>query len=163
MMISVSRNRRGPVHTYQTRVAVTVVSGKTLIAHGESEQGWIGKVVTIPVEPVHRAVHHVTVCVAFSGANERVTFLGLRTPSRSAATSNTGVLPGRMAIEYLRPGSSSWWSLALSVARRMGIGRAWAGGWVVLLVGTLMSTCIALASWLTIRESRESRSIRESR
>ncbi len=134
------------------RVAVTVLSGKTVITHGEGAPGWIGYVVTIPVKPLDHAVHHATVCFAFTGANERVSFLGVPTPTRSAATSGAGVLPGRIAIEYTRPGSSSWWSLALSVARRMGLGRAWAGTWIVLLVATLMATSIALASWLTIRE-----------
>jgi len=135
-------------------VAVTVSAGGVLIARGVSEAGWIGKVVTIPVAPVDHVVHNVTVCVAFTGAQERVTFLGVRAPARSAARSGSGALPGRMTIEYLRPGSSSWWSLVLSVARRMGLGRAWAGGWVAVLVASVMAACVAVASWLTIRESR---------
>jgi hypothetical protein len=40
------------------------------------------------------------------------------------------------------------------VARRMGLGRAWAGTWVAAMVALLMATGIALASWLTLRESR---------
>jgi hypothetical protein len=136
------------------RIAVNVLSGKTVITHGEGTPGWIGSVVTIPVVPLDHAVRHTTVCFAFTGANERVSFLGVPTHKRSAATSGAHLLPGRIAIEYLRPGSSSWWSLALSVARHMGLGRAWAGTWIVLLVATLMATSIAFASWLTIRESR---------
>ncbi len=136
------------------RVTVTVLSGKTVLTHGEGAPGWIGEVVTIPVKPLDHAVHHTTVCVAFTGANERVSFLGVPTPSRIAATSDTGVLPGRMAIEYLRPGPSPWWSLALAVARRMGLGRAWAGTWIFVLVATLMAASVALASWLTIRALR---------
>jgi hypothetical protein len=57
-----------------------------------------------------------------------------------------------LTIEYLRRGSSSWWSLALAVARRMGLGRAWAGTWIVLLVAIMMGSAIAIASWLTTRE-----------
>jgi len=136
------------------RVAVNVLSGKTMVTHGEGAQGWLGRVVTIPVEPLDRTVRHATVCFAFAGANERVSLLGVPTPKRSAATSGGRALRGRISIEYLRPGRSSWRSLALSTARRMGLGRAWAGTWVVLLVASLMVASIALASWLAIRESR---------
>jgi len=135
------------------RVAVTALSGGSVIAHGESASGWIGKVVSIPVAPLKRTVRNVTICVSFAGANELMLFLGVRRPTRNPARSDVGVLPGRLSIEYLRPGSSSWWSLALSVARRMGLGRALAGTWIVLLVAALMATSIVIASWLTLRES----------
>jgi hypothetical protein len=136
------------------RVAATVLSGKTVLTRGEGAEGWLGQVVTIPVAPVDRTVRDVTVCFAFTGGNERVSFLGVPTPKRSAATSGARALRGRISIEYLRPGSASWWSLALSTARRMGLGRAWAGTWVALVVAGLMAAGIALASWLTVRESR---------
>ncbi len=136
------------------RIHVEILSGGKVVAHGESAPGWIGDVVTVPVTRVSRAVRHATLCVAFTGADELVSFLGAQTPARDAATSGTSVLPGRMAIEYLRRGSSSWWSLASGVARRMGLGRAWAGTWVVLLVAMLMAAGVALASWLTVRDPR---------
>jgi len=136
------------------RVAVTVLSGKTVITHGEGVPGWLGYVVTIPIKPLNHPVYDTTVCFAFTGAHERVLLMGVRTPTRIAATSGAGTLPGRIAIEYLRRGSSSWWSLALSTSRRLGLGRAWAGTWIVLLVAALMATGVALASWLVIRASR---------
>jgi hypothetical protein len=136
------------------RVAVRVLSGGAVVARGESASGWLAKVVTIPVAPLDHAVRDATVCFSFRGAYEQVSFLGVHTSGLSAARSGADVLPGRIAIEYLRPGSTAWWSLASSVARRMGLGRAWAGTWIVLLVGSLMVASIALASWLTIRESR---------
>ena len=106
------------------------------------------------MRPLDRPATHATVCFAFAGAEERVSFLGVPTAGASGAWTSAGPLPGRMAVEYLRPGRSSWWSLAPSVARRMGLGRAWAGTWVVLLAGSLMALAIALGSWLTIREAR---------
>ncbi|HEV3322534.1 MAG TPA: hypothetical protein VG147_10160 [Solirubrobacteraceae bacterium] len=136
------------------RVSVAVWVGGRAIARGVSAQGWLGRVVTVPIVPLVRTVHHATVCFSFAGAEERVSLLGVRTPPRSAARSSTRTLPGRIAVEYLRPGSSSWWSLAPSVARRMGLGRAWAGTWVAAMVALLMATGIVLASWLTLRESR---------
>jgi hypothetical protein len=134
------------------RVTVTVLSANTIVTHGNSAAGWLGRLVTIPVAPLGHAVREATVCVAFSGADERVRFLGVHTPARSAAISHGRLLPGRLTIEYMRRGHSSWWSLALAVARRMGLGRAWAGTWVVLLVAIMMAGAIALASWLTARD-----------
>jgi hypothetical protein len=136
------------------RVAVQVLSGNTVLARGESAAGWLAKVVTIPVAPLARTVRDTTVCFAFAGAYERVSFLGEPTARGGAARTSAGVLAGRMTIEYVRRGSSSWWSLARGVARRMGLGRAWAGTWVVLLVAALMAASVAVASWVTIRESR---------
>ncbi|MGA2163431.1 MAG: hypothetical protein ABSH36_03065 [Solirubrobacteraceae bacterium] len=136
------------------RIAVTVHSGATLIAHGESAPGWLGRVVTVPIEPIDSTVHQATVCFSFTGADERVSLLGVRTPRQGAATSGARTLPGRIAIEYLHAGSSSWWSLASEVARRLGLGRAWAGTWVAVMVAALMAAGLALASWLILREAR---------
>ncbi len=136
------------------RIHVTVLSGNGVVAHGESAPGWIGDVVTVPLTPVSRTVRRATVCVAFTGADELVSFLGAQTPARTAATNGTSVLPGRIAIEYLRRGSPSWWSLASGVARHMGLGRAWAGTWIVLLVAALMAASVAIASWLAVRDPR---------
>jgi hypothetical protein len=136
------------------RVSVAVLAGGRTITRGVSVRGWLGRVVTVPIAPLERTVHHATVCFSFAGAEERVSLLGVRTAPRSAARGGAGALPGRVAVEYVRAGSSSWWSLASSVARRMGLGRAWAGTWIAALVALLMVTGLALASWLTLREVR---------
>jgi hypothetical protein len=135
-------------------VAVRAGAGGQIVAHGVSEPGWLGNVVTIPIAPVAHTVRDATVCFAFAGAYERVSFFGLPSSASGAARSGRGALPGRVAIEYVRSGSASWWSRAVSVARRMGLGRAWAGTWVALFVGALMAVCIAAASWSLIRELR---------
>jgi hypothetical protein len=136
------------------RVTVTVSSRGTVLARGESAPGWLAKVVAIPVRPLDRTVRPTTVCFAFTGKNERVSLLGAPTSSHLAASSGTKVLPGRISIEYVRDSDSSWWSLVLPTARRMGLGRAWAGTWVAVVVASLMAAALVLGSWLTIRESR---------
>jgi len=55
-------------------------------------------------------------------------------------------------IEYLRPGESSWWSLATSVARRMGLGRAETGTWVALLAILLMVAVGGAMSRVILKE-----------
>ena len=59
-----------------------------------------------------------------------------------------------LRFEYLRPGSSSWWSLASSVAHRMGLGRSPAGTWIVFFLIAIMIAVAALASLMVLREMR---------
>ncbi len=125
-----------------------------VLARGISGQGWLANVVTVPVAPLARTVRGATVCFGFRGAYERISFFGVRTPAQTAARSGGRALPGRVAIEYVRSGDSSWWSLASSVARRMGLGRAWAGTWVAVFVASLTAAAIAVGSWLLVREAR---------
>lgn len=131
-----------------------ILSAGREVASGERGAGWGGGSVTVRIRPPQSTLPHATVCVSFTGANERVSLWGSRTAANLAATSGQTHLPGRIRIEYLAPGHSSWWSLALSVARRLGLGRAWAGTWIALLVLMLTGTAATLALWLGARELR---------
>jgi hypothetical protein len=143
--VSLETSSGPPVH-------LSVRAGGTVLTRGVSESGWLGKLVTVEVPPLDHAVANATVCIEFTGADERVSFRGVHAPAPTGSRTDLGELPGRMTIEYFHRGRSSWWSLVAPVARRMGIGRAWAGTWVVLLVAGLMAAAIATASWLAIRE-----------
>jgi len=134
-------------------VTATVLAGGAVVTHGHNASGWLGRLVTIPVAPLDHAVHDATVCFAFTGADERVSFLGVPGTARSGASSSAGTLHGRLSIEYLRHGTSSWWSQIQPVARRLGLGRAWAGTWVAVLVALLMACAIAVATWTAARRS----------
>jgi 4-amino-4-deoxy-L-arabinose transferase-like glycosyltransferase len=130
------------------KVDVHVFAGGHVLTFGEREDGWTAATVTVPVKRVAHTVAHAKVCVAFAVKDETVVMAGTPTPRSRAAVAGGGqVLPGRLNIEYLLPGHSSWWSLALPVARHMGLGRAWAGTWVVLLVLVLMGVVLVLTVW----------------
>jgi hypothetical protein len=133
------------------RMLVEVRSGERTVTGGDRGAGWADAAVTVHLKPLGRAVSHATVCFSFTGEDESVTLLGEHTPASVAATSSAGTLPGRVRIEYLEPGRSPWWSLASSVATRMGLGRAWSGAGIAWLVGTLALITAALALWLTVR------------
>jgi hypothetical protein len=60
----------------------------------------------------------------------------------------------QLHVEYLRPGSRSWWSLLPSVFRHLGYGRAPSGGWVAFLVIVLMLGLVVAVSRLVIEELR---------
>lgn len=133
-------------------VTVSVRSGSRRLAAGTRGAGWEGGSVTVPVHPAARTTTPVTVCFSLDAMNGPVEMLGLRT-RRSPAVGQEGKrLPGRLHIEYVRPGHESWWSKAAATARRLGLGRAGSGSWNAVLVAVLAATLIALSSLLVARE-----------
>lgn len=133
-------------------VRVEVFSGTRLLASGRRGAGWEGGSVTIPLAPAPQRPAAARVCFALENVNGPVEMLGLHT-HRGAAIGHEGKrLPGRLHIEYVRPGSASWWSMALATARRLGLGRAASGTWNAVLVAVLAATLVALSCWLVTRE-----------
>lgn len=131
-------------------VTVTVRSEGRVLARGSRGAGWTGADVAVPVGRTGRAIPDATVCLTLGKSREIVTLIGQlgQTPPATSSSGEPGL--GRMRIEYLAPGRRSWWSLALSVARRIGTGRAPSGTWVVLLPVLLMVAVAILASGLSI-------------
>ncbi len=135
------------------RVTVEMLDHGRVIAQGERGPGWTGGVVTMPVSPLSTARTGLDLCFKlFLNGDESNILLGEPTTGARAAYSHDARLPGRLRVEYLRPGRSSWWSLAPAVARRMGLGHAWAGTWSVLLVLLLMGGVTLVCGRLILRE-----------
>jgi hypothetical protein len=133
-----------------SRVAVEVLEHGRVITRGGRGSGWTAGAVTVPVRPLARTRLGVELCFAlFVNGDETENFVGESTAGALAAHATGDDLSGRVRAEYLRPGRSSWWSLALSVARRMGLGHAWPGTWSVLLVIALMGG-VAVLCWRAI-------------
>jgi hypothetical protein len=137
------------------RVTVEVWAHKRMIAHGEHGSGWTGGDVTIPVHPLPTTISGVELCFAFFlNGEESGQLVGEPTGAARAARGPAGLLPGREGVEYMRPGRSSWWSLAPAVARRLGLGRAWSGTWNAWFVIALMCAVVILCSRAILRELR---------
>ncbi len=136
------------------RVRVRVSAGEHTITSGEAESAWTGWVVTVPVRPLARTVRNAGVCASFPVHNETVTVFGTRAPAVLAAHAGGRALSGRMSIEYLRPGTRSWASLASTVVRNMGFGRAHGGAWIVLLALALLATVTVLAARFVFTDLR---------
>jgi len=140
---------------YGPRVSLRVVRGGELLTSGERGSGWTWQSVTIPVRAVRRTFSNVSICFALVPRHEVVSLNG--GPSARAPISLSGARssePIGIRIEYLRPGSRSWWSLAGSVAERMGFGRATSGTWIAFVVLVAMLALTAGVSWLAVRETR---------
>jgi hypothetical protein len=135
------------------RVTVAVLAHGHVVASGERESGWTGGVVTVPVKGLSTSRSGVQLCFTlYLGGDEVTQFVGEPTRGAHAARVSEGSLPGRVRVEYLRPSSSSWWSLVPEVARRMGLGHAGSGTWSVLLVAVLMGSVAVAGSRLVFRE-----------
>jgi hypothetical protein len=134
-------------------VTARVLSGGQVVTEGTRQAGWgINESVTIPVKRVPRTIQNARLCVTFGKALEMIEINGQRVPTTLANGKPGRVV--RFRIEYLRSGHSSWWSLASTVAHRMGFGHAPSGTWIVFVLIALTLTVSALASRLLLRELR---------
>ena len=137
------------------RVNLSVLSGTRVLTSGAAASGWTSGAVTVPVKALPHTVAPVRICFKLGPSAEIVQLGGSRANAMTAARHLSGVpLPGRFTVEYMRRGDSSWWSLAKTAARHMGLGRAPSGTWVSLLLLLLMGTAVATASWLIVKELR---------
>jgi hypothetical protein len=130
-------------------VSLRALSGSQVITHGKRGAGWgVAETVTVPVQHVVRTTSSNQTCIAFGPTVEPLTINGALGPTTAVGRAVM------MRIEYLRPGPSSWWSLASSVAHRMGLGHAFGGTWIVFLLLALMISVAILAARLVLREMR---------
>lgn len=133
------------------RVTVSVLSGSSVVTHGQRGAGWgVQETVTVPVTPVPRAIPNARICVAIGPTVEPLEVRGSLVPTFVAGGGPRNV--GKVRIEYLRAGHTSWWSLVPSVARHMGLGREPSGTWIVFALLALMITITILASRLVLKE-----------
>jgi hypothetical protein len=144
---------------FGARVRVEAFAGSRLLTVGTRGADWTTDSVTVPVRPLARTVTGVTLCTVIGPNRQPLLVLGSRadrnqatlSTSSSGTGSRTGV-GGRLAIEYLAAGQSSWWSRILPVARHLGLGRPFSGTWIALLVAALMAAVAVLTVRLTLRE-----------
>jgi hypothetical protein len=137
------------------RVAVRVLAGNRVLTSGVRGAGWIGESPTVPLAPVRRSVAGARLCFALGQPAGIVALQGSAASGPEALSFAGAKGPRvRMRVEYLKPGTSSWWSQATPVARRMGLGRWPSGTWLALLVVALLATIAAGVAWLTARELR---------
>jgi hypothetical protein len=146
---------------FGARVHASIYDGPRLLTQGTHNGAWTGDSVTVPVAPLARTVQNARLCFAIGPNSEPLGLLGPPTPPRAAAQIHLPeghgrplLLRGRMAVEYTAPGSGTWWSRIVEVARRIGLGRAFAGTWIALLIAALMAAVAALAVRFTLRELR---------
>jgi hypothetical protein len=137
------------------RVTVTARSAGHTITRGVRGAGWTGAAVTVHVQRVALTARDAQLCFALARPLEVIELFGRHTPGADALVGPRGErLPGRLGVEYLRPGHATWLSLAPSIARRMGFGHAWGGAWIAFALAAAMASAAALMAWLALRAAR---------
>jgi hypothetical protein len=126
------------------RVQLRVIRDGVVLTRGEQPPGWSR--LTVAVKPLEHAVAGVSVCFAMAPKDEVVFFKGVK--ARGAQ------FGARIRIEYLRPGSHSWLSLAPSIAKRMSLGREPSTIWIVLAVLAGMLALVAIVAATVLHPTR---------
>jgi hypothetical protein len=131
-------------------VTLRAYSGADPVITGRRDAGWgSDQTVTVAVRPLEHPLRDARVCTTIGPALESVSVGG-----SAMAAASTGE-SFRIRLEYLRPGRQSWWSMARSVARRMGLGHAPGGSRGVLLLCALMLAATGMSAWLVARTGSE--------
>jgi hypothetical protein len=119
-----------------------------VITEGTRAAGWgVDETVTVSVKRVAHTAHDTRICTKIGPAVEAIQVNGERVNANGAQAI-------RLRMEYLRPGSSSWLSLAPSIASRMGLAHAPTGAWVGYAAIAVMIVVCGFASRLVLRELR---------
>jgi hypothetical protein len=124
-----------------------LATGLTFI--GRAAAGREG-MVNVPLERVVRAEQtNATACVRNTG-HAKIVVAGDDARPALAARVNGRRVRGLIAFRYLRTGRESWWSLAPTVARRFGLGKAGIfGTWTLwALVALLLGLWVAVVRLL---------------
>jgi hypothetical protein len=131
-------------------VAFTVSDARGPLSSGVLKPGWRGGTVTIPLTRVRSTAPGTMICLVNHGA--RPISLGGSVPDADFyVVLNGKPLNGRMRIEYMRPGSESWFSLLPTLAHRFSLAKAdavrhWAA--VAAIVLMLLAIVVALRTVL---------------
>jgi hypothetical protein len=134
-------------------IHVAVYSGAHVLTQGSRGPNWTGTSVTVPVVPLSHSASNATLCFAVAPNSETLFLLGSQAPAAEALRASTGqAAAGRLGVEYLGAGVGSWWSRVPTVARHMGLGRAFSGTWIVLLIVAMVAAVGILAGGLALRE-----------
>jgi hypothetical protein len=131
------------------RVRLTAFAGRGVLTRGERAAGWVDGTVTVPVRGVPHMVRNALICTTVGPAIERLEIGGTPVKPSPRGRNFDGL---ELRMEYLRPGTQSWLTLAPSISRRLGLGHAAAGTWIVFLLLALMLAVAALAARLMSRE-----------
>jgi hypothetical protein len=132
------------VGTYARQVPglrIAVKSGGRTVSSGTFANGPQGHV-SVPIQRVADRLEGATVCVGV-----------IAPPGTRTVLYGSG---DQLRLEWVRPGSESWFGILGTVAHRFGLGRGFFGGaWVWGLALLLLASAWAVAVRLTLRELRE--------
>jgi hypothetical protein len=130
-------------------VGLKLTAGSKVITEGTRAAGWgVDETVTVPVKRVAHTTAGTRICTTIGPAVEGVQVNG------EQAEEPNGRRTYRLRMEYLQPGSGSWFSRASSIATHMGLAHSPTGSWPAYLAIVAMIGVGVIASRLVLRELR---------
>ena len=116
-----------------------------LLTSGGLKRGWHEGVVRIPVGRVSVARAQTRFCLR--DGDEPIALSGdSPDPGFKLQIAGRTIENQRMRIDYMRPGSESWFELAPAIVHRFGVAKAgWVRGWAWLAAVASMLAAVALA------------------
>jgi hypothetical protein len=128
--LSLSSGRRpGPA------VRVSAIAGGRPVASGYRAAGWRQATLVVPLRDAVARDVLARVCVAIAAGP----------PVNVAVTAAPGEGETRLRIDELHAGRDSWWSFLPTIVHRIGLGHAWSGPSVALVVALLTLAAVGLA------------------
>jgi hypothetical protein len=135
------------------RLRITVLEGSRVVTQGERSAGWgVLANVVVPMRELSHTIPVARICVAAGAAVDPIAMLGV--PLSEHPPKKLGLQDVRLSLEYLRHGSSSWWSLVPSIFDHMALGHAASGRLLPFLVLVMMLAIGVLALRLAAAELR---------
>jgi hypothetical protein len=127
------------------RLDLSVTDARGTVSAGGVPAGWRSGTLTIPLSRVRQTVPGAQICLVNRG-HLQVLFGGSVPDSNFYLALGGRPFNGRLRIEYMRPGSESWFSLLPTLMHRFSLAKAdvvrhWAGSAAIVL----MLLAIALA------------------
>ncbi len=120
------------------RLDVTIGVGTRSLATGRLAAGWHSGLLTIPVSRIRETQQGATICLVNRG-DHSISFGGSVPDADFYVVLGGKPLSGRMRIEYMRPGSESWFALLPTLTHRFSLAKAdlvrhWAAPAALLLM-----------------------------
>jgi hypothetical protein len=129
-----------------------IVSAGRTVAAGTLPAGARSDLVDVPVTRLRRTVADAQICISNRGPGT-VTLGGAPAPASQAPRVNGAPQAGLIRVEFMRPGSESWWQLLPTLMHRFGLAKSrWLGSWTFPFAGLLIALAVALALRTLLRE-----------
>jgi len=147
-------------------VVVSLRQGARVLDRVPTPAGWRGIELVVPIARAARDYEDVEVCVSVARGSGAVGAIGDRAPPGTGALTLDGALvPGTaMRVDWYRPGSESWWTIAATVMARIGRGHGgWGGPWVAWMAFALVLAAAGLAIGLAWRALTSERPVPHAR
>lgn len=131
-------------------LAVSVRADGRVVSRGSAAAGYGDGGVAAEIERLDESLIADEVCIRNAG-RAGIALRGEPLPAEQVAEVDATPAEARLRLEWVRPGSESWFELVPAVSHRFGLGKAeWLGSWTLVLAAVLVLLAAAAALRLVL-------------